>query len=178
MLSRSAIDTSVALAVQELVRRGIRAEYWHSGGGIMVVRVQPNSNYEWVFGAEDRRWGGDFSRLEDDAYGDAGHLFSVGDGPDVRLGDPALVAHWIWSYLSLVPFSIDGTHITQPYLDEPLMNDVDPWTYYGLPYPLDALIERDGDGPSPCTRCGCRFWANRALASDFADPARCTRCRQ
>lgn len=48
---------------EELIRRGIPAEFWHSGGGIFTVRIEQGV-YEWQFGTADGDWGWDYSHRE------------------------------------------------------------------------------------------------------------------
>lgn len=54
-------------AAMILSRRGYNAQYWHSGGGIMVLRVEvPEQDLLWQWGFSDVEVGFDVMALNDD----------------------------------------------------------------------------------------------------------------
>lgn len=157
-------DDALRNVTMELRRRGIPAEYYHSGGGCMVVRCEIAEELEWVFGLADVCWGGDFSDKD-------GHVFSV-ESPYPTHTRIETVADWIWAFLSLPPF-VDpksGQHIIEPYWDETRRFPVDPWDYYGLPFPAGSMT-RHVQGVMACDNCAEPFIP--AMPN-----ALCTRCQQ
>jgi hypothetical protein len=46
--------------------RGLDAQYWHSGGGIFVARVELPGEHHYVIGGEHTEYGWDFSCWADD----------------------------------------------------------------------------------------------------------------
>jgi hypothetical protein len=181
-LTRKTIDDAVATAVIALQQHHhVEVEYWHSGGGIMVARCEPNANYEWMFGCEDGTWGGSFGRLDVDTYGDGVNLWSTYSSLDHDAPTGEVVA-WILDLLRLAPFEAFGTCITDAYADETGRFAVDPWSYYGLPYPAGALIDAalpsstKADHPNRCCVCSHRFWGYAPFTAGDKSGTFCIRC--
>lgn len=159
------IDDALRGVTQELRRRGVKAEYYHSGGGCMVVRCPVSDTYDWCFGLADVCWGGDFSSDHD------GYLFSVESSYPAHTKYET-VADWIWSFLSLPGF-VDhksGIYVRDAYRDPTGRFDVDPWEAYGIPYPA-TWSSQDTIGVIPCDNCTERF---RPATPNMI----CTRCQQ
>jgi hypothetical protein len=159
------IDDALRGVAQELRRRGINAEYRHSGGGCMGVLIEVTPQHEWLFGLADVCWGGDFSDS------DNGHIFSVESSYPSHTKYET-VADWIWTYLALVPFidPISGVQIENPYWDPTRRFPVDPWEVYGIPYPA-GIIPHHLQCVDMCDNCGEYF-------QHLLPNRKCTRCQQ
>ena len=81
---------AVAAVASELQRRGVDAQYWLTGGGIMVARIEDHArNLEWTFDCEGGTWGCGFATLEPWEPRDRGEQY-VGltvDTPVTRVAD-------------------------------------------------------------------------------------------